>query len=47
MEVVLIKHFLTELNTKKEKINILNDLSVVHIQNFTGKIVFLNDYMIF
>ena len=46
MEAVLINHFAPELNTKNERINILNGIGVIHIQNFTDVSDFLHDYFI-
>lgn len=47
MEAFLIAWFNPELNIKSEKIGEMRDLGVVHIQNFSEKLTFLNDYMVY
>ena len=47
MEAFLIDRLNPELNVKNEQIGDLENLSVVHIQNFSDVSMFMHDYFIY
>lgn len=45
-EAFLIAHFYPELNLRKEKVGIFEEVSQIHIQNFSGVSDFMKDYFV-
>ncbi len=47
MEAFLIDRLKPELNVKNEQIGEMENMAVVHIQNFTNVSMFMHDYFVY